>query len=122
MSLHTRSDRCKLQHQSSIMPIDNVLDHFDWEDDFKQTTKANADFYVGFDPNVETIRISRYAFSWQAELAAIFLRNNKIPCFITNTLTSNILHLEWTQVDLYVRTADADYALAILEENTEEEH
>ena len=121
MNLHTKSDRCKLLHQFTIMPIDNVLDHFDWEDDSGRKTKANADFYVGFDPNVETLRISRYAFSWQAELAALQLRNNKIPCFITNALTSNILHLEWTQVDLYVRKADADFALAILEENTEEE-
>ena len=103
------------------MPTDDVLDHFDWEEEAAADRKLDELLEQAFTPDVETVRIQRYAFSWQAELAKAILRNQQIPSFVTNSLTSNILHLEWTQVDLYVRAEDAEQALAILESNNNPE-
>lgn len=103
------------------MPTDDILDHFDWEEEAEADRKLDELLEQAFEPDVETVRIQRYAFSWQAELAKAILRNQQIPSFVTNSLTSNILHLEWTQVDLYVRAEDAELALAILETNNNPE-
>lgn len=103
------------------MPTDDILDHFDWEEEAAADRKLDELLEQAFTPDVETVRIQRYAFSWQAELAKAILRNQQIPSFVTNSLTSNILHLEWAQVDLYVRTEDAEQALAILETNNNQE-
>lgn len=103
------------------MPTDDILDHFDWEEEAEADRKLDELLEQAFDPDVETVRIQRYAVSWQAELAKAILRNQQIPSFVTNSLTSNILHLEWTQVDLYVRAEDAELALAILETNNNPE-
>ena len=103
------------------MPTDDILDHFDWEEDTAADRKLDELLEQAFTPDIETVRIQRYAFSWQAELAKAILRNQQIPSFVTNSLTSNILHLEWAQVDLYVRAEDAEQALAILETNNNPE-
>ena len=103
------------------MPTDDILNHFDWEEEAAADRKLDELLEQAFTPDVETVRIQRYAFSWQAELAKVVLRNHQIPCFVTNSLTSNILHLEWTQVDLYVRAEDVEQALAILETNNNQE-
>lgn len=103
------------------MPTDDILDHFDWEEEAAADQKLDELLEQAFTPDVETVRIQRYMFSWQAELAKLILRNQQIPSFVTNTLTSNILQLEWAQVDLYVRAEDAEQALAILETNNNPE-
>ena len=103
------------------MPTDDILDHFDWEEEAAADQKLDELLEQAFTPDVETVRIQRYAFSWQAELAKVILRNQQIPSFITNSLTSNILQLEWAKVDLYVRAEDAEQALAILETNNNPE-
>lgn len=104
------------------MPLDEVLDHFDWEkEEHEEDYEWEEDEYeLVIPPDAETVCIMRFPFSWQAELAKLILRKAQIPSFVTNSLTSNMMHLEWTQVDLYVRAEDAPDALKILEENRKE--
>lgn len=99
------------------MPLDDVLDHFDWEKKQKAEQELDAWLEKAFTPEVETVCIRRFPFSWQAELAKVILREHQIPSFVTNSLTSNMMHLEWSQVDLYVRAEDALQASQVLEEN-----
>lgn len=103
------------------MPLDDVLDHFDWEKEADDDQKLEELLEKAFTPDVETVRIKRFDFSWKGELAKIILRKNHIPSFLTNSLTTNMLNLEWAQTDLYVRAQDAEQAVAILDKNLDEE-
>ena len=102
------------------MPHDDVLDHFDWEKEDENYEWEEDEYDLVIPPDAETVCIMRFPFSWQAELAKLILRKSQIPSFVTNSLTSNMMHLEWTRVDLYVRAEEAAEALRILEENRKE--
>lgn len=103
------------------MPLDDVLDHFEWEKkEPEDAYEWEEEYELVIPPDAETVCIMRFPFSWQAELAKLILRKNQIPSFVTNSLTSNMMHLEWTRVDLYVRAEEAAEALTILEQNRNE--
>jgi len=106
------------------MPTDDILDHFDWEKNqpIQEDSEWGEEFDYSLDPDAEIVRIKRYPFNWQAELAVIVLRKYRIPYYLANSLTSNMFQFEWAQVDLYVHKENAEEALALLRgEGTEAE-
>ena len=107
------------------MPLDDVLDDFDWEKREEEEEEIEEEFDEEFElvlsPDEEAVCIMKFAFSWQAELARLILRKAEIPSFATNTLTNNMMAVEWAQVQLYVRAEEAEEALRVLEENLNED-
>jgi Putative prokaryotic signal transducing protein len=124
MNLHTSNGLCNLPLKTLIMALDDVLDDFDWkkrEEEEEEEEDEFDEFELILSPDEEAVCIMKFAFSWQAELARLILRKAEIPSFATNTLTNNMMAVEWAQVQLYVRAEEAEEALRVLEENLNEE-
>lgn len=124
MNLHTSNGLCNLLLKTLIMALDDVLDDFDWEkkeEEEEIEEEFDDEFELILSPDEEAVCIMKFAFSWQAELARLILRKAEIPSFATNTLTNNMMAVEWAQVQLYVRAEEAEEALRVLEENLNEE-
>ena len=124
MSVHTSNGLCNLLLKTLIMALDDVLDDFDWkkrEEEEEEEEDEFDEFELILSPDEEAVCIMKFAFSWQAELARLILRKAEIPSFATNTLTNNMMAVEWAQVQLYVRAEEAEEALRVLEENLNEE-
>ena len=109
------------------MPSDEILDDLEWEDMpkeehevFEEEAGEDYDELEGFDPDVEILCIRRFTFNLNAQLAALILRNHKIPYFVNNSLTNNMLQLQSFQVELFVRKEDAERAWHLLEDVGEE--
>ena len=124
MNLHTSNGLCNLLLKTLIMALDDVLDDFEWkkkEEEEEIEEEFDDEFELVLSPDEEAVCIMKFAFSWQAELARLILRKAEIPSFATNTLTNNMMAVEWAQVQLYVRAEEAEEALRVLEENLNEE-
>ncbi len=124
MNLHTSNGLCNLLLKTLIMALDDVLDDFEWkkkEEEEEIEEEFDDEFELILSPDEEAVCIMKFAFSWQAELARLILRKAEIPSFATNTLTNNMMAVEWAQVQLYVRAEEAEEALRVLEENLNEE-
>ncbi|AEE51081.1 hypothetical protein [Haliscomenobacter hydrossis] len=100
------------------MPSDEILDDLQWEnqpeEDENESLEEDYDEQEGFDTDTEVVCIKRFTFSWNAQVAALILRNHHIPHFLNNVLINDMMQLQSSQVELIVRKEDAGQVLDLL--------